>query len=60
MNLKKLIQKEAEKALLKKAAGKILPMGDAPKAALSGKAKLAGGLAALGAFFALLAQILGG
>lgn len=31
-NLKKLIQKEAEKAILNKAVGKILPMdGEAPK-----------------------------
>jgi hypothetical protein len=60
VNLKKLIQKEAEKAILKKAAGKILPMDGAEKPALSGKAKLAGGLAALGTFFALLAQFLAG
>ena len=60
VNLKKLIQKEAEKAVLKKAVGKILPMDGAEKPALSGKAKLAGGLAAFGAFFALLAQFLGG
>jgi hypothetical protein len=60
VNLKKLIQKEAEKAILKKAVGKILPMDGAEKPALSGKAKLAGSLAAFGAFFALLAQFLGG
>ena len=60
LNLKKLIQKEAEKAILKKAVGKILPMNGEPKAPLGPKAKLAGGLAALGAFFALLAQFLAG
>jgi hypothetical protein len=32
MNLKKLIKREAEKVVLKKAAGKILPLdGEAPK-----------------------------
>jgi hypothetical protein len=60
LNLKKLIQKEAEKAILKKTVGKIMPMESAEKPALSGKAKFAGALAALGAFFALLAQFLGG
>jgi hypothetical protein len=60
LNLKKLIQKEAEKAILKKAVGKILPMNGEPKAPLGPKDKLAGGLAALGAFFALLSQFLAG
>lgn len=60
VNLKKLIQKEAEKAILKKGVGKIIPMEGAEKPTLSGKAKFAGALAALGAFFALLAQFLGG
>lgn len=60
MNLKKLIRKEAEKAILNKAVGKILPMDGAPKAALGGKAKLAGGLAALGALITLLSQYLAG
>jgi hypothetical protein len=44
LNLKKLIQKEAEKAILKKTVGKILPMDGAEKPALGPKAKLAGGL----------------
>jgi len=60
VNLKKLIRKEAEKAILKKAVGKILPMDSGAKPALGGKAKLAGGLAALGTIIALLSQYLAG
>lgn len=60
MDLKSTLKKEAEKAILKKAAGKILPMDSAPKPALGGKAKLAGGLATLGALIALLSQYLAG
>ena len=60
MDFKSILKKEAEKAVLKKSAGKILPMDGAEKPALGPKAKLAGGLAALGAFFALLAQFLAG
>jgi hypothetical protein len=60
VNLKKLIQKEAEKAVLKKAVGKILPMDGGAKPALGGKAKLAGGLAVLGTIIALLSQYLAG
>lgn len=53
VNLKKLIQKEAEKAVLKKAVGKILPMEkDVPNAgwrakAIAGLTLLAGGIGAL-------------
>lgn len=58
VNLKKLIQKEAEKAILKKAVGKILPMTDTPKAPLGWKAKLAGALAIIGAAATALSQYL--
>ena len=37
INLKKLIRKEAEKAIVNKAVGKILPMEDAPKLTLMAK-----------------------
>ena len=53
VNLKKLIQKEAEKAVLKKAVGKILPMEkDVPSTgwkakAIAGLTLLAGGIGAL-------------
>lgn len=60
MDLKSTLKKEAEKAILKKAAGKILPMDSALKPALGGKVKLAGGLAALGTIIALLSQYLAG
>jgi hypothetical protein len=60
LNLKKLIQKEAEKAILKKAVGKIIPMEGAEKPALGWKAKLAGGLAVVATIAAAGAQYLGG
>jgi hypothetical protein len=47
VNLKKLIQKEAEKAILKKAVGKILPMDGGAKPALGWKAKAAAILATI-------------
>lgn len=53
LNLKKLIKKEAEKAILNKAVGKILPMDEpTPKAgwkakAVTGLTLLAGGIGAL-------------
>lgn len=37
INIKKLIRKEAEKAIVNKAVGKILPMEDAPKLTLMAK-----------------------
>ena len=55
MNLKNLITKIA----VKEAAGKIMPMADAPKAALGWKAKLAGALAIIGAAATALSQYLG-
>lgn len=58
MDLKNLIKKEAEKALLKKATDKILPMdSDAPK--LGWKAKLAGILATVAAIAAAASEFLG-
>jgi hypothetical protein len=60
LNLKKLIQKEAEKAILKKAVGKILPMDAEAKPALGWKAKLAGGLAVVATLAGLLSQYLAG
>ena len=58
VNLKKLIQKEAEKAILKKAVGKIIPMDGGAKPALGWKAKLAGALAIIGAAATALSQYL--
>jgi hypothetical protein len=60
VNLKKLIQKEAEKAILNKAVGKILPMDGGAKPALGWKAKLAGALAIVGTAATFLAQYLAG
>jgi hypothetical protein len=60
VNLKKLIQKEAEKAIVNKAVGKILPMEGAAKPALGWKAKLAGILAIIGTGATLLSQYLAG
>jgi hypothetical protein len=59
MDFKSKLKKEAEKALLKQAVGKILPMdGDKPK--LGKKAKLAALLGAIAAVAAAGAQYLGG
>jgi len=59
MDFKSILKKEAEKALLKKAAGKILPMdGEKPK--LGKKAKIAGVLGVIAAIAAAGAQYLGG
>ena len=59
MDLKSTLKKEVEKALLKKAAGKILPMdGDKPK--IGKKAKIAGLLGVIAAIAAAAAQYLGG
>jgi len=54
MNLKNLITKIA----VKEAAGKILPMADAPKAPLGWKARLAAALAIIGAAATALSQYL--
>jgi hypothetical protein len=59
VDLKSILKKEAEKAILKKAAGKILPMdGEKPK--MGWKVKLAGILAVIGTGATLLSQYLGG
>jgi hypothetical protein len=59
MDFKSKLKQEAEKVLLKKAVGKILPMDDAqPK--LGKKAKIAGILGAIAALAAAGAQYLGG
>jgi len=59
MDFKSKLKKEAEKALLKQAVGKILPMdGDKPK--LGKKTKIAALLGAIAAVAAAGAQYLGG
>jgi hypothetical protein len=59
MDFKSTLKKEAEKALLKKAAGKILPMdGEKPK--MGWKVKLAGILTTIAAVAGAAAQYLGG
>jgi len=58
MDFKSTLKKEAEKALLRKAAGKILPMDEA-KPKLSKKAKIAGLLGAIAAIATAGAQYLG-
>lgn len=60
MDLKSTLKKEAEKALLKKAAGKILPMDETPKPKMGTKTKLAALLGIIAAFAAAAAQYLGG
>jgi len=60
MDFKSKLKKEAEKALLKQAVGKILPMDEAPKPKLGKKAKLAALLGAIAAVAAAGAQYLGG
>jgi hypothetical protein len=60
LNLKKIIRKEAEKAILNKAVGKILPMDGGAKPALGWKAKLAGALAVVATVAGMLSQYLAG
>ena len=60
MDWKSTLKKEAEKALLKKAAGKILPMDGEAKPALGWKVKLAGILATIAAVAGAASQYLGG
>ena len=59
MDWKSTLKKEAEKALLKKAAGKILPM-EGTKPALGWKARLAAALAIIGTLATMLSQYLSG
>jgi len=63
LNLKKLIQNEAEKAIAKKAVGKILPMEDAPKLTLMAKlmnvkGKLTVAIAAITALIAAVSELM--
>jgi hypothetical protein len=58
MNLKKLATDQLKKAVVKKAAGGILPM-DGTKPKLGTKAKLAGILATIAAVAAAASQYLG-
>jgi hypothetical protein len=60
MDFKSKLKQEAEKVLLKKAVGKILPMDEAPKPKLGKKAKLAALLGAIATLAAAGAQYLGG
>ncbi len=55
MNLKNILTK----IVAKEAAGKILPMTDAPKPVLGWKARLAAALAIIGAAATALSQYLG-
>jgi hypothetical protein len=62
-NLKKLIQKEAEKAIANKAVGKILPMEGAPKLTLMAKimnvkGKLVIAIAAITALIAAVSELM--
>ena len=59
MDLKSVLKKEVEKAIIKKAAGKILPMDEAPTPKLGKKAKIAGLLGAIAAIATAGAQYLG-
>jgi hypothetical protein len=63
LNLKKLIQKEAAKAIANKDVGKILPMEDAPKLTLMAKlmnvkVKLAVAIAAVTALVAAVSELM--
>jgi hypothetical protein len=63
LNLKKLIQKEAEKAISKKAVGKILPMENAPNLTIMAKimnvkGKLAVAIAAITALVAAIVELM--
>jgi hypothetical protein len=59
MDFKSTLKKEVEKAILKKAAGKILPMdGEKPK--MGWKVKLAGILATIAAIAGAASQYLSG
>jgi hypothetical protein len=60
MDLKSKLKKEAEKAILKKATGKLLPMEDVSEKKLGWKATVAAALAFIAAAAAGLSQIIGG
>ena len=63
LNLKKLIQKEAAKAIANKDVGKILPMEDAPKLTLMAKlmnvkGRLTVAIAAITALIAAVSELM--
>lgn len=63
LNLKKIIRKEAEKAIAKKAVGKILPMEEAPKLTMMAKlmnvkGRLAVAIAAITALIAAVSELM--
>jgi hypothetical protein len=63
VNLKKLIRKEAEKAIVSKTVGKILPMEDAPNLSMMAKlmnvkGKLAVAIAAVTALVAAVLELM--
>jgi hypothetical protein len=63
LNLKKLIRKEAEKAIVSKAVGKILPMEGAPKLTLMAKimnvkGRLTVAIAAVAALVAAVSELM--
>jgi hypothetical protein len=63
LNLKKLIRKEAEKAIVNKAVGKILPMEEAPKPSMMAKlmnvkGRLALAIAAITALIAAVSELM--
>jgi hypothetical protein len=63
LNLKKLIRKEAEKAIVNKAVGKILPMEDAPKLTMMAKimnvkGRLTVAIAAIAALVAAVSELM--
>jgi hypothetical protein len=63
VNLKKLIRKEAEKAIVSKTVGKILPMEDAPNLSMMAKlmnvkGRLAIAIAAITALVAALSELM--
>jgi hypothetical protein len=58
MDWKSTLKKEAEKALLKKAAGKILPMEDVASPRFGTKARIAAALAGIATVLTLVSQYL--
>lgn len=59
MDWKSTLKGETEKARLKKAEGKILPMEDVATPRFGGKARLAAALVGIGTVLALISQYLG-
>jgi hypothetical protein len=59
MDFKSILKKEAKKAIIKEAAGKILPMKSEPKPVLGWKAKLAALLGIIATVATVAVQYLG-